>query len=176
MSEPDLMQADLAASEPIQPRELTGRMVLACLVGFFAIVMAVNAVMMTAAVKTFAGLADDSPYLAGLAFEQEIVAARAQQALHWQVQGKIVWTEDGQARLELSARDANGSPLPGLTATATLVHPTDRSLDHDLAMTEVAAGQFRGETMSDPGNWDLVIELARGGERQFRSRNRVVLR
>jgi nitrogen fixation protein FixH len=159
-----------------KPRELTGRMVFACLIGFFLVVMGVNAVMMTAAIKTFAGLADDSPYLAGLAFEQEIAAAQAQQALHWQVQGSIARTENGQARLEISARDANGTPLAGLSATATLVHPTDRSLDHDLAMTEVAAGAFRGEAMSGPGQWDLVIELARGGERQFRSRNRIVLR
>lgn len=165
-----------SGSTATRPRELTGRMVLACLVGFFAIVMAVNAVMMTAAVKTFAGLAADDPYLAGLAFEQEIAAARAQQALHWQVQGRIVRTEDGQARLEISARDPNGSPISGLTAAATLVHPTDRSLDRDLTMTEMAPGQFRGESMSDPGQWDLVIELARDGEREFRSRNRVVLR
>jgi nitrogen fixation protein FixH len=171
-----MTQSASNTAEPEHPRELTGRMVLACLVAFFVIVMAINAVMMTAAVKTFAGLAEDDPYLAGLAFEQESAAARAQQALHWQVQGRIVRTADGQTRLDISARDPSGSPLSDLTAIATLVHPTDRSLDHDLAMTRVAPGQFRGEAMSDPGQWDLLIELARGGERQFRSRNRVVLR
>jgi nitrogen fixation protein FixH len=169
------MQPALHFAEPASPRELTGRTVFACLVGFFLVVMAVNAVMMVEAIKTFAGLADDSPYLAGLAFEQEIAAARAQQALHWRVEGKIVRSDGDKARLELSAHDANGAPLSGLTATATLVHPTDRALDHDLAMTQVAPGQFLGETMSDPGQWNLLIELFRNGERQFRSRNRVTL-
>jgi nitrogen fixation protein FixH len=171
-----MTQPALAHTDPTPPRELTGRMVLACLVSFFAIVMAVNAVMMTAAVRTFAGLAEDDPYLAGLAFEQEIAAARAQQALHWQVQGSITRTQDGRAKLDISARDADGSPLAGLIATATLVHPNDRSLDHDLAMAQVAPGQFSGEATSDAGQWDLLIELARDGERQFRSRNRIVLR
>jgi nitrogen fixation protein FixH len=165
-----------SASPRTEPtRELTGRTVLACLVGFFLIVTAVNAVMAVAAIKTFAGLADDSPYLAGLAFEQEIAAAHAQQALHWQVQGRIVRQDDGKARLEISARDAQGAPLSGLAATATLMHPTDRGLDHAFTMRQVAGGQFSGETASDPGQWDLVIELTRDGERQFRSHNRVHL-
>ena len=60
-----------------QGRELTGRMVLIWLVGFFAVVGAVNAVMIGAAISTFAGLEHDSPYQAGLAFDQEIAAARA---------------------------------------------------------------------------------------------------
>ena len=160
-------------AEPSRP--LTGRMVLAYLVGFFVIVAAVNTVMMAAAIKTFAGLADDSPYLAGLEFEQEIAAARAQQALHWQVEGKVARTEGDVTRLEISARDAHGAPISGLSATATLLHPTDRRLDHDLVLTQDAPGRFSGETASAPGQWDLVVELARDGVRKFRSKNRIVL-
>ena len=49
-----------------RPRELTGRMVLIWLVAFFAVVAAVNAIMIDAAISTFAGLESDSPYQAGL--------------------------------------------------------------------------------------------------------------
>ena len=52
-----------------QGRELTGRTVLMWLVGFFAVVGAVNAIMIGAAISTFAGLEHDSPYQAGLAFD-----------------------------------------------------------------------------------------------------------
>jgi nitrogen fixation protein FixH len=159
-----------------QPRELTGRMVLIWLVGFFVVVGAVNAVMIAAAISTFAGLEHDSPYQAGLAFEQEIAAARTQQALHWQVQAKVARTDGGQTLVEISARDANGTPLPGLGATASLVHPTDRRLDHDLAMTQDGPGHFSGMTRMAVGQWNVVIDLSRDGARQFRSKNRVILR
>jgi nitrogen fixation protein FixH len=159
-----------------QGRELTGRTVLMWLVGFFAIVGAVNAVMVGAAISTFAGLEHDSPYQAGLAFDQEIAAARVQQALHWQVQAKVAKSDRGETLVEISARDADGAPLPGLGITASLVHPTDRRLDRDLAMTQDGPGHFSGVTGAAVGQWDIVIELARDGARQFRSKNRVILR
>jgi nitrogen fixation protein FixH len=159
----------------VRGRELTGRMVLTWLVGFFAVVGAVNAVMIGAAISTFAGLEHDSPYQAGLAFDQEIAAARLQDALHWQVQAKVAKSDTGETLVEISARDAGGAPLPGLGATAMLVHPTDRRLDRELTMTQVGAGRFNGATGVAAGQWDVVIELTREGVRRFRSKNRIVL-
>jgi nitrogen fixation protein FixH len=158
-----------------RPRQLTGRMVLICLVGFFGIVAAVNAVMMFAAVSTLSGLDSDSPYQAGLAFDEEIAASRAQQALHWQVDANVE-TADGETVVEITARDADGTSLSGLTATASLAHPADRRLDRDLAVTQDGPGHFRGVTRTAVGQWDLVIELARDGTRRFRSKNRIILR
>jgi nitrogen fixation protein FixH len=158
-----------------QGRELTGRMVLMWLVGFFAVVGAVNAVMIGAAISTFAGLEHDSPYQAGLAFDQEIAAARLQEALHWQVQAKVAKSDKGETLVEISARDANGATLSGLGVTASLVHPTDRRLDRELAMTPDGPGQFSGVTGAAVGQWDVLIDLSRDGARQFRSKNRVNL-
>jgi nitrogen fixation protein FixH len=156
-------------------RELTGRMVLMWLVGFFAIVGAVNAVMIGAAISTFAGLEHDSPYQAGLAFDQEIAAARLQQALRWQVQAEVARSDRGETLVEISARDAHGAMLSGLGVTASLVHPTDRRLDRELAMTPDGPGQFSGVTGAAHGQWDVLIDLSRDGARQFRSKNRVIL-
>ncbi len=78
--------------------------------------------------------------------------------------------------VEITARDADGTPLSGLTATASLAHPADRRLDRDLAMTQDGPGHFRGVTATAVGQWDLVIELSRDGTRRFRSKNRIVLR
>jgi nitrogen fixation protein FixH len=158
-----------------QGRELSGRMVLMWLVGFFAVVGAVNAVMIGAAISTFAGLEHDSPYQAGLAFDQEIAAARLQEALHWQVQVKVTKSDAAETLVGISARDADGAPLPDLTATATLVHPTDRRFDRDLTMMQVGPGRFSGATGAAAGQWDVVIELTREGTRWFRSKNRIVL-
>ncbi|HKN09769.1 MAG TPA: FixH family protein, partial [Pseudomonadota bacterium] len=74
-----IMSADNFTSDTRRnPRELTGRTVLICLVLFFALVAGVNAVMIKAAVTTFGGVESENSYQAGLAFAQQIAAARSQ--------------------------------------------------------------------------------------------------
>lgn len=151
-------------------------MVLICLVAFFGIIAAVNAVMITAAVTTFGGVETESSYKAGLAFAREITASREQAARRWQVSAKLSPGPDKAASVDISVRDAEGRPQTGLDATIRLVHPTDRRSDRIAAVTEQGAGTFRGTVSADPGQWDLVIELAHQGERVFRSKSRVTLR
>jgi nitrogen fixation protein FixH len=171
------MSAQLSSNRTERPpREITGRMVLICLIAFFAVVVGVNMIMVRAAISTFGGLETESSYKAGLAFGGEIAAAQAQEARHWQVAGKIFPASDGTTAVAINAQDAVGRPLTGLDAVVRLAHPTDRRLDHTLVMRENAPGQFRGTTASAMGEWDLVIELSRGEERLFRSRNRVSVR
>jgi nitrogen fixation protein FixH len=157
-------------------KEVTGRMVLICLVAFFAVVAAVNAVMTGAALSTFSGLEEESPYQEGLLFDREITAAEAQQARHWQVDAEVARRDGATASIAISARDAGGAALAGLAATAALVHPTDRRRDRDLEMTEDAPGHFTGTSEAGSGQWDVIIELSRDGARMFRSKNRIVLR
>jgi nitrogen fixation protein FixH len=165
--------------EPTQrtrrPREVTGRMVLICLLGFFGVVAAVNAVLVRAAVSTFGGVETQNAYQAGLDFSREIAAADAQEALHWQVKATVQAGHAATA-VEIVARDAQGRPLTGLDASAQLVHPTDRRFDVTVPLDERAAGTFGGQSSAVHGNWLLVIDLSRNGDRLFRSRNRVYLR
>lgn len=156
-------------------KELSGRTVLFGLVAFFAVVAGVNGIMVTAAVKTFGGVETESSYKAGLAFAREIAAADAQEARHWQVRASVV-RSGGDARVEVLARDAADQPLRDVNALVRLAHPTDRRLDQPVAMTVDGAGRFSGTAAYVAGQWDLVIDLDRGGERMFRSRNRVHLR
>jgi nitrogen fixation protein FixH len=159
-----------------QTRELTGRAVLFWLLGFFALVFAVNAVLVQAATSTFGGLETSSSYKAGLMFERELASARRQDALHWQVGGTLVRDASGQAVLNVNARNAQGAPLAGLTAEARLAHPADARLDHVVPLSQTGAGQFSGQAAAQPGQWELIVDLYRGGERQFRTRSRVTLR
>ena len=159
-----------------RPRELTGRTVLICLISFFAVVFAVNAVMVRAAISTFGGLETASSYQAGLNFARDMAAARAQEARHWRVDARLLPHPDATIQLEVSARDHAGQPLAGLAATVVLVHPADRRLDHPIVMHSDGAGRFHGTAAPAPGQWDLVIELGRGDERLFRSRKRMTLR
>jgi nitrogen fixation protein FixH len=159
----------------MKQRELTGRTVLICLIGFFGVVAAVNAVMIRAATSTFAGVEVDSSYQAGLRFQHELEAVRAQDARHWSVTARLARRADGAAELTLSVRDRNGAPLPGLEAVARLEHPTDARHDHAIAMQPTGPGAFAGATPAEPAQWDLLIELSRDGRTLFRSKSRVDL-
>ncbi len=162
--------------KPKPVRHLTGRHVLFWLVGFFVIVFAVNGVLVRAAISTFGGVETASSYQAGLQFEREVAVVERQDALHWQVSGKLTRDGAGQAVLDVTARDAQGAALAGLTARALLAHPADERLDHVIDIRPVAAGVFHGQAAAQPGQWDLIVDLYRGGQRLFRSQSRVTLR
>jgi nitrogen fixation protein FixH len=155
---------------------LTGRIVLACLVAFFAIVIGVNAIMIRAATSTFGGVETQNAYQAGLAFNRQHADALAQDALDWNVAADLTRQADGIAALVVSVRDRAGTPLTALDVDARLLHPADARRDHHVALRELAAGRFEGREPVPPGLWDLVIDVSRGGTELFRSRNRIVLR
>jgi len=169
-------RAQASAPRPAHPREMTGRMVFALLLAFFGVVIGANAFLAHEALSTFGGVEIDSPYRAGQLFEREVAMAKAQDAQHWQVDAKVTPAANGGTLLDVVARDAAGAPLAGMTATAVFTRPTDRRLDRAVAVIEDAAGRFRGSVDIAAGQWDLVIELSRQGERLFRSKNRVVIK
>jgi nitrogen fixation protein FixH len=158
-----------------RPGKVTGWTVLGCLVAFFAVVMGVNGFMIRAAVTTFGGVETESSYQAGLAFSRELKAAQAQEARHWDVRAHVTPGNERQW-IEITARDARGQPLIGLTAVVRFNHPTDRRADVDMTPREVTPGRFAGSAAPAAGQWDLVIELLSGDERMFLSRNRIVVK
>lgn len=152
-------------------RPITGRTVLVCFVAFFGVVFTANFFLVRAAVTSFGGVETESAYQAGLAFRQESEAAAAQDARHWKVDAHVA-----PGRLDVSARDAAGTPITDVVLTARLQHPTDRRLDVMLDPVAVSAGQWRATDLVTAGQWELVMEFSRDGNRLFRSTNRVVIR
>jgi len=157
------------------PRQWSGWTVLIALLAFFGVIFAVNGVMIYAALSTLSGTDTDSAYQAGLQYEQEVAQAEAQDARHWQVDAKLTPSAAGE-RVDLDTRDAAGHPLSGMVASITFERPTDRRLDRSITLTGDGAGRFHGSTELAAGQWDLVIELTRGGAQMFLSKNRVVLK
>lgn len=156
---------------------LTGRHVLIWLLSFFGVVFAVNFTMMHYALSTFSGMEDDSPYKNGLAYNTDIDAGRRQNERGWAVEALQRRDADGGLRFTVQAADAGRAPISGLEGSLRLERPADRRFDH--AMPLAASGSGRYETtfgVVEPGQWDLVIELSRGGEKMFVSRNRLILK
>jgi nitrogen fixation protein FixH len=157
-------------------RPITGRFVLIAVVSFFSVVITVNVVMMRLAIATLPGNDVDNPYSAGLAYQREITAAQQQDNRNWKVDAHIERAGDGSARLNVQARDANGTVLTGLSVSGRLERPTDRRADQVFEIEEKSRGDYRGTAPAvAAGQWELVIEADRDGERMFLSRNRIVL-
>lgn len=163
-------------STSTSPRPLTGKVVLAMLLGFFGTVMSVNAFMMTMAIKTLPGTEVDSSYAESLRYETEISAARDQDKRGWKVDAQVERAADGRATLRVEARDKAGLPLPGLKFFGKLERPADKRFDRDITLAETDAGIYRGDaTGIDPGRWELVLEGDRDGNRMFLSKNKLML-
>jgi nitrogen fixation protein FixH len=175
----------LRTSDPAVPaqaaatvkRPVTARTVLLSLLGFFGVVIGVNAVMITLAVSTMPGLETEQPYQTGIGYNAEIEAARAQAARQWTVLGLIDRDAAGQTAVEIHMRDATQAPIGGLAVSVRLMRQTDGRADHAVSLGERQKGIYLGAAAGvTPGVWDVEIEANRGEERVFRSKNRIMLK
>jgi nitrogen fixation protein FixH len=158
---------------PAPPKPLTGRFVLVTLLAFFGVVFAVNFAMMKLAIDTLPGTEVDSAYTASLGYGREIAD---QDTRNWRIDARIRRGPDGDATLQVEARDNGGTPLSGMKFQGRLERPTDRRADHAVELAEVGIGIYRGTVSLVPaGQWDLVIEGDAAGRRMFLSKNRVFL-
>ena len=164
------------ASRSDRSKPLTGRMVLAMLLGFFGTVIGVNVYMMKMAISTLPGTDVDSAYTASRGYEKEIAAARDQEARRWQVEAHIERGASGAAVVQVNARDASGNPLSGVKFQGRLERPADKRADQEVELAEIGIGIYRGTAEAiAPGQWDLVLEGDSSGRRLFLSKNRVLL-
>jgi nitrogen fixation protein FixH len=159
-----------------RPHQITGLIVLGFMIAFFAIIVGVNVFMAHAAISTFGGVETASSYHAGQMFERDVAMAKAQDAQHWRVDAKLTRAADGTTLIDITAHDGAGAPVSGVAASAQFARPTNRRLDRTIMVGQTGPGHFVGNTDLAAGQWDLVIELSRQGERLFRSKNRVVLK
>ncbi len=161
---------------PDQPMQITGRMVAAMLIAFFAVVAAVNAVMMTVAIRTMPGVDVRSPYDVSQRFNAELEKIRVQDAQGWKVDGLA--QRDGQgARLTVQLRDRFGAPVSGLRLAVLFEHPTTHAQDHHATLAEDTPGRYVAKIESiHAGMWLLTLTANRDREVAFVSQNRIVLK
>ncbi len=163
-------------------RRLTGRGIFFLTTGFFAIVFAVNAAMLTLALGTFPGVEVESSYRAGLLFNDAVAAAEAQAARRWQIDATLTRHGANDVKVRVAARDAAGAPLTGHAFAVALKRPASDAGDRRAVLREEERGAYAAVLRDVPvGQWILEVEaagLAHDGEnatRAFFSRNRVFL-
>lgn len=152
------MSAHNDSGEPGAPPGFTikGWHVLAGMVGFFAIIISVNAVFITLAMQSFPGEETQRSYVQGLAYNQVLDARETQADLGWSASANLT-----ESRVLVEVRDADGDPVNALRLTGSLRHPADMDLDRPLTFTEVRAGVYAaGVSDLSAGRWRLEAQAA----------------
>ncbi|MEM9630323.1 MAG: FixH family protein [Pseudomonadota bacterium] len=160
-----------------EPKPMTGKTVLAWLIGFFAVIFAANGIFVYLALGSFPGVVVESSYEAGQNYNSEIAAAKAQEQLNWQVSSEFVSAGEAGHQLLVTAADAEGTPLYGVDVQATLQHPAQEKADIEVILNADGGGRYLGTLDKvHPGNWMLVLEIEQDGKRVFKSENRIFLK
>jgi nitrogen fixation protein FixH len=140
---------------------LTGRGVLFWLLGFFGVIMAMNACYITMSIRTFRGEDEQLPYLQGITYNRLLARRAEQNSLGWRAEVSAARLSTSKVRLHLEVRDREGRPVRGLKLAGTLRHPADENRDRPLAIRPVSAGVYEAEVLgAAPGAWDVVVRAA----------------
>ncbi len=136
-------------------RRFTGWHITGILVAFFCVVIAVNMVMATIAVRSFGGTVVDNSYVASQEFNQWLAKAKAQDRLGWQDQV----TADEQRHALLTIADAGGTPIDGAQVRAIAQHPLGRAPDIALRFDPIAPGRYRSDKALPAGRWQVAFTI-----------------
>lgn len=142
----------------IRVRKFTGWHMFAILIAFFGVVVAVNMVMATAAIRTFGGTVVDNSYVASQRFNGWLSDARAQERFGWTT--RLGVDESRHVTIALNDR---GVPLVGAEIEAVARHPLGRAPDVTLRFHVRDAGTYASETALPPGRWLIHVEVRHSG-------------
>lgn len=137
-------------------------------VGFFGVVFAVNAVLVTIALDSFNGMSIEGAYDRGIAYNQVLVEREAQKALGWRPSLAFEQEGEGFGTLDLRLEDAKGYPLKGADVLVELRRPAEDGHDLEVAMVEASPGRYEAEVaLPLAGQWDarVRVEHSRGSLR-----------
>jgi nitrogen fixation protein FixH len=145
-----------------------GRWIPWCFVGGMALVIAVNAVLITAALTTFTGVTTGKAYDRGRAYNHVIAEAARQEALGWRAEVALA-----PGMLTVAVDDRDGAPVPG-RAEGVLLRPLDGTT---LPLDFAAAGPGRFLAAAEglrPGQWEARVTLHGAAGTRFEIRQRVI--
>lgn len=145
----------------------TGKHMLAVILAFFGVIIAVNVVMAIAATGTFPGLVVANSYVASQNYNDLLASGRAQADAGWRME---IAAPDG--RLEVSLAGRAGTFSSGLAVTALAGRPSSVQSDRNIALAE-REQKYRAAGILPPGQWDIDVEARRDGVLVFRELRRV---
>ena len=135
-------------------RRFTGLHMTALLCGFFGVVVAVNLLMATLAVRTFGGVVVENSYVASQKYNGWLAEARRQERLSWKVKPGVA----ADRRVVLAG------PLAGASASGVASHPLGRQPDVALRF-HAEGGMLVSDRPLPSGRWIVRLTVGKGAER-----------
>lgn len=157
--------------DPSTGSEFTGRHMLAIMLGFFGVIVAVNVTMAVVANTSWTGFVVKNSYIASQEFNRKAEEGRAQAALGWSSELAMA---DGALRYALA--DAAGKPVPLEAGEAIFRRPVNDVEDRTIALTAGQGGALEGAVTVDDGIWIVEILADAGLERPYRETQRLTMR
>jgi nitrogen fixation protein FixH len=156
--------------------ELKAGHVLAILLSFFGVTVAVNIAFATYAISTFSGEDVSKPYLRGLQYNRTIAERKAQNALNWSAEIGAVRGPAADITASVRVVGADGRGINGLKVEANLRRPTDANLDRAIMLRPTGDGAY-GATARNiaPGQWDVIARATSADGAIFEARRRVMV-
>lgn len=136
--------------------EITGRKVLVAMVSFFAIVTAVDGIMIYQAVSTFGGLETTDAYRKGLTYNQRIATLAAQDQMGWT---ESVTLEQTTGTLSVIFKDRNGQPIDNLVVAAKIGRPATNVFDRTVELRPKSDGRYE-VVVPDLGKGTWTVDVA----------------
>ncbi len=156
---------------------MTGRKVLAMLLGFFALIVLVNGIFLYFALTSFSGLSTDNAYVKGLNYNQTLAQGRAQKAAGWELAAETHRTSPGQpVVLRIRITDGEGRALENLTLSGQLRRPTHAGADLPLTFRPIGDGSYQADVAAGAGQWDLALSVPVEGADAYRWEKRLWLK
>lgn len=132
-------------------RRFTGYHMLAWTVGFFLVVIGVNAVMATIATRSFTGTVVENSYVASQHFNRWLDEAKAQERLGWNAS---IDHRGAHVTVLLTGPQAM---IGGAHVTGTAVHPLGHLPDRAIHFTRDGSGEYRSVEALPHGRWQIRV-------------------
>ncbi|BCG82432.1 FixH family protein [Mesorhizobium sp. 113-3-3] len=158
------------SAQPQKIREFTGKHMLFTIVGFFAVIIAVNVTMATLASTSWTGLVVENTYVASQQFNQKAKEGRAQAALGWTAKLTIASGEVGY-----SLTDATGKPIALHAVKVLFRHPAYESEDKVVVLTAGSGQEFSARHTPKDGVWIVEIDADAGLAEPYRDVRRIMI-
>jgi len=148
---------------------ITGRTVLIWMVMFFGVIITVNGAFVFFALNSWPGLTTGRAYEEGLAYNETLDQAAAQDAMGWQSRVNLSPATPKGRILSVRLFSADGAGLDGLSVTALLRRPVGEGLDMDVALKQDGPGRYTALVrLPALGRWQAVLSVARGEKQSYR--------
>lgn len=160
----------MASATTKKPFRFTGVHMLACLVAFFGVIIAVNFTMATLASRSWTGLVVENSYVASQKYNSVLADAARQAKRGWN--SRMAY---GNGELSFDLRDSKGAPVKMDAVAVSLGRPAYEQQDVKLDLVALADNRFGLPLKLADGTWMLRID-AIGAQGEYRRDLRLFVR